>query len=541
MKILVFLASLFSLLASAPKAIGASEFTTSFNSLYTVEQSGLTTVVHTITLKNNLSHIYATDYSIATSGDQLQNISAYDESGEITTTTAIQNGLTTIHLKIDQPSIGKDQVKTLTLSYQTDDVVEKIGDTITINIPRLSRANEAGEYTRIVRVEGVEDTPALIYPPQSKTEADGIYTTYTFLGHQNESLTLLFGRSVTYKLALTYELKNKELSGSESELALPPDTAYQRVQILNITPEPRSIYLDDNGNWLARYPLRPQEKLIVTTELLVTVYPVPTLYDPSLTSLQKTPHSKYWDTTSSPIVDLAERLKTPANIYEYLVSNFTYNYAGINTSTRKGSLSAITSPSLVLCTEFTDAFVSLARANHIPSREINGYGYTKNSVLQPQNTAIDILHSWPEYFSTDKKQWIQIDPTWGNTTGGIDYFNKLDFSHITFIRRGSEDSYPLPAGAYKSNAQDKYIQIEVAEPAEPVPGYELKVEGGKHLIYNLGNTAMINQSLQIETQTVTIPYLPPYGRYEVTLSNPDSLWTKLKALLWQLATWAQIR
>ena len=541
MKILVYLTSLFYLLASAPKAIGASEFTTTFHSLYTVSSSGTTSVVHTISLKNNLSHIYATDYSIATSGDNLKNITTSDESGEITSNTTIQNGLTTIHLKIDRPAIGKDQIKTLTLAYQTDDVVEKIGDTVTINIPRLSRANEAGEYTRVVRVEGVEDTPALIYPPQSKTEPDGNYTSYTFVGHQNESLTLLFGRSVTYKLNLTYELKNKELSSADSELALPPDTGYQQVQISNLSPPPSTIQLDDSGNWLARYSLRPQEKLLVTAELLITVYPVPTLHDPSVTNLQKTSHSKYWDTSTSHIVDLADRLKTPANIYEYLVSNFTYNFAGITTSTRKGALAAITSPSLVLCTEFTDAFLSLARANNIPSREINGYGYTKNNTLQPQNTETDILHSWPEFYHSDQQQWIQVDPTWGNTTGGIDYFNKLDFSHITFVRHGSEDSYPLPAGAYKSNAQDKYILVEVAEPIDPHHEYEIKNDGDDYIVYNLGNVAMLKETIEIGGQTVNIPYLPPYGQHEVHLSDPDSFWSKIKRFFTQLATWAHIR
>ena len=157
-------------------ASAASEFTTSFTSLYTISQAGLTTVTHTITLKNNLAHIYATNYSIATSGDQLTDIQTKDEFGTIANTTTVQNGLTTIHLSIDRPAIGKDQTKTLTLSYQTNDVVEKIGDTLTLNIPRLSRANEAGEYTRIVKIEGVKDQPRLIYPPPNKIEPDGNFT-----------------------------------------------------------------------------------------------------------------------------------------------------------------------------------------------------------------------------------------------------------------------------------------------------------------------------------------------------------------------------
>lgn len=517
----------------APKhAVAIAEFTTTFNSLYSISSSGETKVTHTITLKNNLSHIYATDYSIATSGDKLANITANDESGPLQSTINFQNGITNILLTINHPTVGKDQTKTITLSYQTDDVVEIIGNTTTINIPRLARANEAESYTRVVRVQNIQDRPALIYPSFSKSEPDGDYTIYTFDGHQSDSLTLLFGNSVTYKLDLTYELRSKELNASDSELALPPDTDYQHIMIDSITPPPINIHLDESGNWLARYNLRPQEKLLVKAVLYATIYPQPTLFDPSSITLDKSPGSKYWETKSATVANLADQLKTPENIYRYITSNFTYNYAGATAgSSRKGAQVALSSPTNVLCTEFTDSFVSLARALQIPSREINGYGYTKNSTLQPQNTTTDILHSWPEFYDTTKKQWISIDPTWGNTTGGIDYFNKLDFSHIAFVRHGVEDSYPLPAGSYKSIPSEKYIQVEVAK---EVPyensSYELKKEANKAIIRNNGNVALLNKSIDIGGKTIIVNYLAPYDTYLVQDNQVASLYDKIKRL-----------
>lgn len=500
-------------------AHAVSEFTTTFNSLYTISASGVTTVTHTIALKNNLSHIYATDYTIAVSGDQLSHITAFDESGPISSSANIQNGVTTIHLTIARPAIGQDQTKTLTLSYQTLDVVEVIGQTTTVNIPRLAKANEAQSYTRIVKIEGVQDLPSLIYPPQTKTEPDGAFTVFTFDGHQNDSLTLLFGSSVTYKLNLTYELRNKELSAADSELALPPDTGYQHIILASLSPSPENIRLDPDGNWLARYALKGQEKLLVKAELYATVYPQPKLIDPSTVSLEKTKSKKYWDPASPIVTDLAGQLKTPENIYHYITSNFTYNYGGVTTGAdRQGSLSTLTSPTGVLCTEFTDAFVALARAAQFPSREINGYGYTKNSTLQPQNTTSDILHAWPEYYDETKKAWIGVDPTWGNTTGGIDYFNKLDFSHITFVRHGQEDSYPLPAGAYKSNPSEKYVYVEIAT---DLPGENISFEKRGNVIYNTGNVALVND---------TVGYLPPYGSYTIPTPKPFTLYDKIKAL-----------
>lgn len=496
-----------------------SEFTTTFSSLYTIDQSGQTSVTHTITLKNNLAHIYATDYTIATSGNKLSNVSASDESGSIASTTNEQNGNTSIQLTIARPAIGKNQVKTLKINYQTEDAVEMIGDTITVNIPRLARANEAESYTRVVKIAGVQNLPQLIFPPPSKTEPDGDYAVYTFDGHQSDSLTLLFGSSVTYKLNLTYELKNKELNAGDSELALPPDTAYQHIILKNIDPPPLLIKLDESGNWLARYNLKSQEKLIVKAELYATIYPKHSVFDPSSTTLQKTSHSKYWDTTSAPIVELATRLKNPSNIYSYLTSNLTYNYGGIAAGAgRLGALSAITSPSNVLCTEFTDAFVSLSRLNGIPSREINGYGFTKNSALQPQNSTTDILHAWPEFYDSSDMKWISIDPTWGNTTGGIDYFNKLDFSHIAFVRHGLEDSYPLPAGSYKSNPSDKHIIVEIAD---GVPEEIATSQIRDNIFYNTGNVAIHNDQ---------VGYVPPYGSFNLPSPKQSSIYDKIRAI-----------
>ena len=532
-KIFLYLLLLFtSALIDPINASAVAEFTTTFNSLYNITSAGESNVTHTITLKNNLSHIYATDYSIATSGDKLKNITASDESGPLQSTINVQNGITNILLTINHPIVGKDQTKTISLSYQTDDVVEIIGDTTTINIPRLARANEAESYTRIVRVQNIQDRPQLIYPPFSKSEPDGDYTIYTFDGHQSDSLTLLFGKSVTYKLNLTYELRSKELNASDSELALPPDTNYQHIMIGSLTPPPLDIHLDESGNWLARYALRPQEKLLVKAEIYATVYPQPTLFDPSSVNLNKSPGSKYWETKSATITNIAGQLKTPENIYRYITSNFTYNYAGATAgSSRKGAQVALSSPTNVLCTEFTDSFVSLARVLQIPSREINGYGYTKNSTLQPQNTTTDILHSWPEFYDTSKKQWISIDPTWGNTTGGIDYFNKLDFSHIAFVRHGAEDSYPLPAGSYKSVPSEKYIQVEVASdlPTENA-SYEIKKEGDKTMIFNNGNVALLNKSIDVDGKTISIIYLAPYDTYLVPENQVASFYDKIKRL-----------
>ncbi len=523
-------------------ARAASEFTTTFTSLYTIPVRGETSVTHTITLKNNLAHIYATNYTLSIGADELTQVHASDEFGPLTTSTNKQDGITTIHLEINHPTIGKDQQKTLVLNYVTSDIAEKIGNTLAINIPRLAKAGEIANYTRIVKVAGVEYLPSHIYPPQSQTQPDGIFTTYTFVGHERDSLSLLFGDSVTYELNLKYELKNKGLSGADSELALPPDTSYQRITLGSLSPPPQSIRLDADGNWLARYSLEAGGTLSVYAQLYATIYPLPILFDPSTSIPTQVNNSKFWDSSSEPLTTLANQLKEPQHIYNYLVDNFKYDYKGlVSGSVRAGALSALTNMQSVLCTEFTDTFVSLARTQGIPSREINGYAYTANAFRRPQNTVADILHAWPEYFDSHKSVWIAVDPTWGNTTGGIDYFHKLDFSHITFVRHGAEDSYPLPAGAYKSSVEDKQIDVVIASNLpDPNPSYKVVRDGGHIQVLNDGNVALINHPVQIEGTSYTLTYLPPYGTYLIPPESSPTWYDKIKlicakllSLFWQ--------
>lgn len=519
LRLLPILYTAYCLLYTAPLAHASSEFTTTFTSVYTIAKTGGTTITYTIALKNNLANIYATDYTLATSGDHITNVVGRDENDPLTVTTSAQNGVTTIHLDILHPAVGKDKVKTLTLTYQTGDVAEILGGTTTIQIPRLARANEAETYTRIVKIAGYQNAPTLIYPTPNSTTQEDPYVVYTFIGHPNDSLTLLLGSSVTYKLHLTYLLKNTDFTARESELALPPDTPYQHVLLSSIDPVPSEIAVDQDGNWLARYKLKAQDKLTVNAELYVTAYPTPSQYDPSSHNFEKTLHSRFWNTDASIVADLAGQLKAPLNIYTYLVDNFTYNYSKLSAGTnRLGVIAALTSPSLVLCTEFTDSFVSLARSLNIPAREINGYGYTTSPTLRPQSVATDILHAWPEYYDTNAATWISVDPTWGNTTGGIDYFHKLDFSHIAFVRHGVEDSYPLPAGAYKDSPSQKFIQVEIATDA-PSASPASVVRGG--VVYNTGNVALTDSPAG---------YIPPYGHANLVNTKPVTFYDKIKLL-----------
>jgi hypothetical protein len=159
---------------------------------------------------------------------------------------------------------------------------------------------------------------------------------------------------------------------------------------------------------------------------------------------------------------LALKLKTPYAIYQYVVDNLTYDFTRAqDNKSRIGAYDTLKNPKSAVCLEFTDLFIAIARAANIPTREINGFASTSNSRERPLSLVKDILHAWPEYYDYNLQTWTMVDPTWSNTTGGVDYFHTLDFDHFVFVIRGIDSAYPVPAGGYKLSDNNTTKDIDV--------------------------------------------------------------------------------
>ena len=174
----------------------------------------------------------------------------------------------------------------------------------------------------------------------------------------------------------------------------------------------------------------------------------------------------------------------------------------------------------------------MARAAGIPARELNGFAYTANPRLRPLSLVADVLHAWPEYYDAEKQQWIQVDPTWGNTTGGVNFFTLLDLNHIVFAIHGVSSEKPYPAGMYKiagKEEKDVLVQVDRGVPQDDIhvsleTDVRLPSEFGVFsqtdlLVRNLTGSAWydipvdiaVSQGLSLEKGTQkSIPILLPY-------------------------------
>src|SRR3990167_5588710 len=275
---------------------------------------------------------------------------------------------------------------------------------------------------------------------------------------------MAYGDYQVYRFNLRYQLENANLFPVRTEIALPPSTNYQNVSIDDILPKPTDVVVDRDGNWLAQFSLKSRERIEVNVLGNAQVYLNPKPQEVKSEDLSEyLKPTKYWQTNDPKIQRHAKELKTPEAIYNYTLKTLKYDFQRVKKGqVRLGALDALNKPDSAVCLEFSDLFIALSRAAGIPAREVNGFAYTANSSERPLSLIKDVLHAWPEYYDSKRRAWIMVDPTWGNTTNGVDYFKTLDFDHFAFVIRGVDSEYPIPAGGYKFEGNESVKDVEVS-------------------------------------------------------------------------------
>jgi transglutaminase-like putative cysteine protease len=521
---------LFLLLLATPlqSARASGEFQANYDVEYAVSPAGKTIVTQHVALVNQLANFYPQKYSLLLDSDKITNIIAYDDGGIITPTISVKDGKTSIGLAFNTKAIGLGKSLSFSLRYEHSGVASKNGSIWEIYVPGIVNDPDIGRYDVTLSVPPTFGPVAYLSPLPSNGRK------WTKDQMIRGGIAGAYGANQNFDVTLNYSLTNSSVVSDTQDLALPPDTAFQRVQITSLDPKPDTVVRDPDGNWLARYKLLPAQTIAVKAKASVAVFLSPR-QDFSTPAIEPETYVKalqYWDATDPKIIAIAQSHPTPRAIYEYVVSTLSYDYARVSANTKRlGAMGALAAPDNAICMEFTDLFIAIARAAHIPARRAVGYAFTTNTKLRPLSLASDILHAWPEYYDTAQKIWIPVDPTWGNTTGGVDYFSKLDFNHIVFAINGTDSVIPYPAGFYKSAdsaSKDVFVQFATAAPNPSPPTVKTSVDfpsqvgagttvNGNIRVQNQGGTSAYNLSVTVLSdiggiqQTQQIPELLPYG------------------------------
>ncbi len=535
-------------------AYAADEFATSYDVTYDVTEDGITTVTEKITLRNLTSQFYATEFKLTIGSTEIFDVKGSDPAGPMEVTTEKQQTSTIITVKFNQQVAGLNKQFPWTLQFKSRDFAQKQGKVWEVSIPKISTSTNVENYKLTLSVPSSFENPSVVSPrPVSQTTSFG-KKILTFDKEQlfHAGVSVLFGNSQLYNFDLNYNLENTNLMPVLTNIALPPDTAYQDVIFHRIDPAPVNVTVDEDGNYLAWYRLQRGDRFTVKVVGSAKLYTSSKAVNPNLPVELRTKYiqaDKYWERDNPQIINkLPEILGSdPKNlsnsekaerIYRYVVEYLKYDSSRIKNSgiERFGALVALNNPTKAVCMEFTDLFITLARAANIPARELNGYGNTSNSTLRPLSLSRDILHSWPEYWD-EGKGWVMVDPTWENTTGGVDYFNKLDLNHFVFAVKGVSSEQPVPAGSYKytndDNSQDVKVslsdvdflgksQLEVTIDSDSIlrSGFPEKL---KVTVKNYGNSLQASIPFGIkargvnifnETQTKQLGPVPAFGKAE---------------------------
>lgn len=509
------------------------ESNTSYHVTYAVAETGMTHTTFVASLENTKSDYYISSYAIQLGFQEIKNVTATDDNGKIQPEVTKNKQGTLITLHFNKKALGLHTILAFKLSFDTPDVAQKIGHIWEINIPGIGKQTNFSNFTVHVDVPPSFGKASFIKPVQF---ADKLDFTKEQLGSSGISIT--FGQKQVYAFHLTYHLENKNLFPIQTEIALPPMTNYQDIAIENITPIPQNVIKDKDGNWLAQYTLLPAKKITVMVKGTVFVQLVPKQEHLSSNEIARYLQPQpYWQTKDAEIQKLAKQLQTPEKIYEYVRTHITYDFSRVTIDQKRlGGAYVLQHPQSAVCLEFTDLFISLARAAGIPSREIDGFAYTQNASERPLLN--DVLHAWPEYYDTNTQTWQMIDPTWGNTTNGVDYFHVLDFDHVAFVVRGVSSAYPIPAGGYKLLGQENEKDVTMTFPdnmqlsdpklaitntvsQEVIAGIPIT---GSISVSNAGQTLVPQQKLFVTTtgitpvkQVLALQEILPYGHITVPI------------------------
>lgn len=518
------------------KTAASGEFLADYDVQYAISPTGKTIVTQEVNLTNLLPNFYPQEYSLLLDSDKITNVIAYDDGGVITPLFSVKDGKTEIKLTFNVKAIGLGKSIKFSLRYEHGGVASLNGSIWEIYVPGVTNDPDIGTYEMTLAVPPTFGPAAYLLPKPGKGKS------WTKDQMIRGGVVAAYGAAQHFDATLTYTLTNGNLTPDLQEIALPPTTAYQRVTIASLEPKPTTVVSDSDGNWLARYEVGARQELTVTAKVFISTFLLPQKgYESKEIGLidEYVREDEYWQVNNDEIKRLAARLTTPRQIYDYVSTTLSYDYKKINESPKRiGALLSLNEPTKAVCMEFTDLFIAIARAANIPARRIVGFAYTNNPKLRPLLQESDVLHAWPEYYDRSLALWIPVDPTWANTTGGVDYFSKLDFNHIVFAINGVDSQRPYPVGYYrKAGSSGRDVEIAFTNTPQPkaanvsatiefpdtvgagrrTTGAIIVTNKGGESAYNINVSALSDPSGIMANETIS--ELLPYGVVRVPMSG----------------------
>lgn len=527
LKILGFFIGLFGVVFVG--AVRAQEnFETSSHITYKINADGTANISHQFKVKNLTPTTYLSQHSLKLSYPTLKNIRATTGGSAIQPEIKNEGNTTQVTLNFDESVVGEGQTREFTVIYNTPDVAQVLGEVLEVRVPVLNGADNFSSHEVTIVVPGHFGDPVRQEPKPDNITKEFTDTTYYYTGIKGKGISLQFGNEQYFAVQTEYPLINSSSSPAYGQIALPPDTSFQRFQYESLEPRPESTKVDADGNWIATYLVPPNETTVVKLDAKVKIMLDP---DPAVPVPEwKTEYmvdKKYWDLSEALFGDVFGS-QNKDEIYKTVIEKLNYDVKRVEAgelSGRAGATGALENPDAAVCQEYADLLVAAWRRAGVPARRLNGYGYTTNQSTRPSSLDGTVLHTWVEYHDPALNLWKPVDPTWEDTTGGVDYYNQFDLNHIVFSIFGSSSEEPYPAGAYADESDKTVLAVQLTEPFQedapeikpeflPVKVGNIDIPGQHTLtISNKSGRAWYDVELNLKSEGVKIS--PDFQRFHL--------------------------
>ncbi len=379
---------------------------------------------------------------------------------------------------------------TIKLSYNTHELVSNNGNITNVYVPGLANDIKFVEtenglttsytYNAKVITPNSFPLPSHIQPSSISVKNESDRRIYTIkqedrIGHTS---WLQLGSSQYYHFKIVQETPKTDdftpksisdiapiVSTNIYKLALPRefDETAQKVFFKSLTPTPKSVIRDQEGNLFATFEVPANQDFKIEIEGYISLFKdtFENTKTPKNITLEEYFESvgedetlnryltaqEYWEVEDEVIVQLADTLsKDQKNIidlirkdYTYIVDKFDYSFEKIESGNpRVGAKEALLGAQTI-CMEYSDSLISFLRAQGIPARAAIGYGNdptgAENNISNDSLELQNIGHQWVQVWIPDYG-WLSVDPTWGESDR--EYIGS-DLDHILWYTVGKNN------------------------------------------------------------------------------------------------------
>ena len=225
-----------------------------------------------IKITNLKSDVYVSKFSISFPDSfAIKNIKVSDDFGEITPHVSYDKDQIKIEMKFSNPNIGKETVNNFYLSFDQSNLFKVNGNIWEVGLPTVENKTDCIYQIKVILPLDSDKKISIAKPKPSSIVNNEIY----WLNPKEKTVYAVFGDNQIYQAELIYNLKNQEVYPVFQEIAFPPETLYQKVFVDSISPIPEMVYQDTDGNYLARYSLKPLEAKKIIFKGFIQVFTKP--------------------------------------------------------------------------------------------------------------------------------------------------------------------------------------------------------------------------------------------------------------------------